>query len=272
MKRERGEERDDQKSSKQFKYIDLTLKVDLPSSIERERERESTLNSTRKTHEPYTIREGPFNGALRVRELSPRWLVERRQDGGSFSLSWSRTGVDKLATPPGIDESLAFKNTEIGIGLRGFPFESSFYYILVDYFQKSKKNLSPKILFQKCAFEVFSHTALQLSSYTLQLSSHANIGQQNLISSTPLSAFHIYLLCFGKVIPRHYELHDICTLLNQIWAPHCWRSLTSFRNFFTASVGVWTKTSIVLPIVSFGADVVRTSRSMGGQEQLKRSP
>ena len=30
---------------------------------------------------------------------------------------------------------LAFKNIEIGIGLRGFPFEKDFYYILVDYFR-----------------------------------------------------------------------------------------------------------------------------------------
>ena len=179
-KRERGRKRRSEKL--QIVQIYRPNVEGRPTFLHKEREREgereraSTLNSTRTTHEPYTIREGPFNGALRVRELSPWWVVERRHDGGSFSLSWSRTGVDKLATPPGIDESLAFKNIEIGIGLRGFPFESSFYYILVDYFQKSKKNLSPKILFQKCAFEVFSHTALQLSLYTLQLSSHANIG------------------------------------------------------------------------------------------------
>ena len=102
--------------------------------------------------------------------------------------------------------------------------------------------------------------------------SHANIGQQNLIFATPLSAFHIYiyLLCFEEVFPLHYELHGIYTFSSQTWASHCWRSLISSGDFITPSVGVWIKTLAVLPIVTFGADVVGTTGSMGGQEQLKR--
>ena len=44
----------------------------------------------------------------------------------------------------------------IGISLWGFPFEKGFYYILVDYFQKSKKIFFQKILFRKGGCEVFS--------------------------------------------------------------------------------------------------------------------
>ena len=92
-------------------------------------------------------------------------------DGGDvFAPSQSRLGVDRLATPLGIDESLAFrafdktiifghwlsKNMGIGISLWGFPFEKGFYYILADYFQKSKKIFFQKILFRKGGYEVFS--------------------------------------------------------------------------------------------------------------------
>ena len=63
--------------------------------------------------------------------------TKARNGGGGFSASVPiEAGVDKLAIPLGIDESLAFrafdktiifghwllKNTEIGIGLRGFSF------------------------------------------------------------------------------------------------------------------------------------------------------
>ena len=107
--------------------------------------------------------------------------------------------------------------------------------------------------------------------------SHANIGQQNLISTTPLSAFiyiyiYIYLLCFGKVFPLHYGLHDI----NTIFQPNLGSALLAqshlLGDFITPSVDPQTQTLAMLPIVRFGVDVVRIFVSMGGQEQLKRPP
>ena len=60
--------------------------------------------------------------------------------------------VDKLATPLGIDEHLAFrvfdktiifghwlpKTRKLALASGAFLFEKGFYYILVDYFQKRK--------------------------------------------------------------------------------------------------------------------------------------
>ena len=43
-----------------------------------------------------------------------------------------------------------------------------------------------------------------------------------------------------------------------------------FGYFITPSVDVWMETSIMLPIVRFGVDVIGTSGSIGGQELLKR--
>ena len=51
----------------------------------REREIESTQSSAWTPITPY-IREGPFNGALCVRELLPWPVVERRHSGGGFPL------------------------------------------------------------------------------------------------------------------------------------------------------------------------------------------
>ena len=97
-KRERGRKRRSEKL--QIVQIYRPNVEGRPTFLHKEREREgereraSTLNSTRTTHEPYTIREGPFNGALRVRELSPWWVVERRHDGGSLFARQSRLGVN----------------------------------------------------------------------------------------------------------------------------------------------------------------------------------
>ena len=53
----------------------ITPKVDLPSSIERERER--ALEASREQHHIYIFREGPSNGAPQAQELSPWRVVER---------------------------------------------------------------------------------------------------------------------------------------------------------------------------------------------------
>ena len=55
------------------------------------------------------IREGPSNGAMHTRELSPRRVVERRHGSSGFSAQPVEAGVDRLATSLGIDESLAFR-------------------------------------------------------------------------------------------------------------------------------------------------------------------
>ena len=100
-------------------------------------------------------------------------------EGSFFALFRLRLGVDRLVTPLGIDESLAFrpfdktiifghwlsKNIEICIGLRGFPFEKSFYYILVDYFQKNKKSFSKKSFFKRGTLRYFHMGLLSLSSH-----------------------------------------------------------------------------------------------------------
>ena len=117
-------------------------KVDLPSSIKRERAPEAQ-------HKPRTKRtkqSGPTHMCA-----SPWRMVKWRPDDGNFSLQ-SRTGIDRLATPLGIDESLAFrgfdktiifghwlsKTQKLALASRAFLFEKDFYYILVDYFQKSE--------------------------------------------------------------------------------------------------------------------------------------
>ena len=132
----------------------------------------------------------------------PRRVVERRPDNGGFSLQ-QRPSVDKLATPLGIDESLAFrafdktiifghwlsKNMGIGISLWGFPFEKGFYYILADYFQKSKN------AFQKGACGIFMGL-YNFPHMLYNFPSHANIGQQSLIYATPLPLSYIYIYIY----------------------------------------------------------------------------
>ena len=51
-----------------------------------------------------------------------------------------------------------------------------------------------------------------------------------------------------------------------------WLSLIAILFVVTPSVDAWTEIVAVLPIVRFGANVVGTSGSMGGQELLKRPP
>ena len=102
--------------------------------------------------------------------------------------------------------------------------------------------------------------------------SHANIGQQNLISSAPLSTFIYVFAVFGKDFALHYGLHDIYTFFELNPGSTLLAQSHLFRDFITPSVDAQTKTSIVLPIVRFGANVVGTSGSMGGQEYLKRPP
>ena len=51
-----------------------------------------------------------------------------------------------------------------------------------------------------------------------------------------------------------------------------WLSLIAIFFVVTPSVDAWTEIVAVLPIVRFGANVVGTSGSMGGQELLKRPP
>ena len=105
--------------------------------------------------------------------------------------------------------------------------------------------------------------------------SHANIGQQNLISTTPLFAFiyiyiYIYLQCLEKVFPLHQGLHDTYTLFEPNPGSALLAQSHLFGDFFTPFADAQTQTSVVLPIVRFGVDFVGTSGSMGGQEQLKR--
>ena len=93
-------------------------------------------------------------------------MVKRRLDDGGFLLRL-RPGVDRLATSLGINESFAFrafdktiifghwlsKTWKLALASETFLFENGFYYILVNYLQKSK------IFFQKGGVSYF-HGAL----------------------------------------------------------------------------------------------------------------
>ena len=85
---------------------------------------------------PYMPREALQWGCARAVAIAGG-RTKARNDGGGFSASVPiEASVNRLAIPLGIDESLAFrafdktiifghwllKNTEIGIGLRGFSF------------------------------------------------------------------------------------------------------------------------------------------------------
>ena len=127
--------------------------------------------------------------------------------------------------------TLAFKNIEIGIGLRGFPFEKGFYYILVDYFQKSKKIFFQNPFPEKDGFEVFSHGALPLSSCALQLSFTCKHRVAKFNFRYTFIRFHsyiyiyIYICCaLKKFFPFIKNCMTYTPFLSRIWAPHYWRS------------------------------------------------
>ena len=122
-----------------------------PTFFPRERERESTRSTVRTT----PLSRGASNRPRVHRSVATAGDRMKAQLRFSCHL---RPDVDRLATPLGIDESLAFtafdktiifghwlsKTQKLALASRGFPFEKGFYYILVDYFQKSKKNPFPK--------------------------------------------------------------------------------------------------------------------------------
>ena len=70
-------------------------------------------------------------------------MCDRRHNGwvSSHEVSidwWLHSGyLESLAFRANL-WTLDFENIEIGIILRGFPFDKCFYYILVNYFQNSK--------------------------------------------------------------------------------------------------------------------------------------
>ena len=134
----------------------ITSKVDLPFSTEIERERAlKTLRETCTRSLRGVLQRGPVRvGAVATAD----GRTKARNGGGGFSASVPiEAGVDKLAIPLGIDESLAFrafdktiifghwlsKTWELSLASKAFLFEKGFYYILLEYFQKSK-NLFPK--------------------------------------------------------------------------------------------------------------------------------
>ena len=159
-----------------------------------------TLLHTRKHLLSSSERGGLQQAPLHMRErCHGGWLNEGPQRLRWFFRYLSRSGVNRLATPLGIDESLAFrafdktvilghwlsKDTEIGIGLQGFPFEKGFYYILVDYFflkKKEKKSFSKKSFSKREALRYFymglyhfPHMPYSFPHMLYSFPSHANI-------------------------------------------------------------------------------------------------
>ena len=119
----------------------------------------------------------------------------------------------------------------IGISLWGFPFEKGFYYILADYFQKSKIYFSKKSFSVREAVRYF-HGALPFSSHALSLSSHAL--QLSFICKHRVAKFkfryisiyfHIYI-CYvwKKSFPFIKDCMTYIPFLSQTRAPHFWRS------------------------------------------------
>ena len=118
------------------------------------RERECSKPRTNHATHYYTrahlssISKGAFNG--------PRARKSITTAGGRMKARWrrwffapfSRPGIDRLATPLGIDESLAFRafnkniifgrwlseTLKLALAYKTFLFGKGFYYILVDYF------------------------------------------------------------------------------------------------------------------------------------------
>ena len=119
----------------------------------------------------------------------------------------------------------------IGISLWGFPFEKGFYYILVDYFQKSKKSFSKKSFSVREAVRYF-HRALPFSSHALSLSSHAlqlsftckhRVAKFNFHYISIY--FHIYI-CYvwKKSFPFIKDCMTYIPFLSRTQAPYFWRS------------------------------------------------
>ena len=124
---------------------------------------------------------------------------------------------------------MAFKNIEIGIGHRSFPFEKGFYYILVDFFQKSKNLFPKKNPFRKGGFEVFLQGALPLSSHALQLSFTCKYRVGKLNFRYTFICFHIYIYIYiccalEKSFPFIKDCITYTPFLSQTWVRHCWRS------------------------------------------------
>ena len=121
---------------------------------------------------------------------------------------------------------------EIGIGLQGFPFEKDFYYILLDYFQKSKNIFRIKTFSQREALRYFQHQALLLSSHALLFSSHAlqlsltckhRVAKFNLCYT--FIRFHIYIFCaLKKSFPFIKDCMTYTPFSSRTRAPYYWCS------------------------------------------------
>ena len=128
------------------------------------RERERSRSSTQTTQ----LSRGASNG--------PRGSRSFTTVGGRTKAQWFSIYSQPRHRQNHNIWTLAFKNTEIGIDLRGFDFEKGFYYILEDHFQKSK-NLFPKKSFVKREVLRYFHMGLYRFPHMLYcIPSHANIG------------------------------------------------------------------------------------------------
>ena len=135
-------------------------------------------------------------------------------------LPQSKLGINRLTTPLGIDDCLAFrafdktiifghwlsKTHKLALASEAFLLKKGLLPYPSKLFSKEKKSFSKKNSFSKR--EVLRHFHMGL----LPLSSHAlslfftckhRVAKFNFCLPTPLFAFHIYLLCFEKVFPLH---------------------------------------------------------------------
>ena len=158
-----------------------------------------------------------------------------------FPLSPLRPSINKLATPLGIDESLTFrvfdktiifghwlwKTRKLALPSRAFLLKNTFTISQQTIFKRAKiffqKKPFPKgrilVIFNMGLYRFphmlycfpymlyrFPYMLYYFPHMLYSFPSYVNIGQQNLISATPLSAFHIYIyICYAlkKVFPLH---------------------------------------------------------------------
>ena len=162
-----------------------------------------------------------------------------------FLLSPLRLSINRLATPLGIDESLAFrvfdktiifghwlwKTRKLALASRAFLLKNTFTISQQTIFKRAKIFFRKKPFPKGRILDIFNmglyrfphmlycfpymlyrfpHMLYYFPHMLYSFPSHVNIGQKNLISATPLSAFiyiyiyiYIYLLCLAKVFPLH---------------------------------------------------------------------
>ena len=136
-----------------------------------------------------------------------------------------RPGIDKLTTPLGINESLAFrafdktiifghwlsKTQKLALVSRAFLLKKAFTISQYTIFKRAKKYFSKKSFSKREAVRYF-HGALLLSSHALLLSSHVlqvsftckyRVAKFNFRYTFICFHIYIYLLCFEKVFPFH---------------------------------------------------------------------